>query len=115
MPVLCDIRTRQIDNRIEQRHCLGENGCDILPALSRHFGQACVGARIDFHGTANNVHRVKIVPATRSVEGTITMHCPGRSEFASVMARRRNTLRYCALRAHLGHACLIAFRITVST
>ena len=35
-PVLCDFRPRQIDHRIEQRHGFGKDGCDILPALSRH-------------------------------------------------------------------------------
>src|ERR1700684_1635233 len=59
-PVLCNIRTCEIDNRIEQRHCFGKNTCDALSPLGRHLGQACVGAGVDFQGTANNVHCEKI-------------------------------------------------------
>ena len=67
-PVFGDVRTREIDDRIEQRNGFGQNGRDILPALGRHFGQARVGAGIDFQSTANDVHRGKIVPAARLVE-----------------------------------------------
>ncbi len=71
-PVLCDIRTCQIDNRIQQCHGFGKNRGDILPALRRHFGQARVSADVDFQGTANDIHLVKIVAATRPVERAIT-------------------------------------------